>query len=249
MKRGDKVVSIGRGIRWYNHYLDEVDFCKNNGFDFMQIWYQNGEICINNIPDPKIEYIKTIGFPVIIHAVFDPIDFELYGNDLLEKVKILGMNEVIIHPVSKKRKVTADTQSELVKQAKLFSAKAKKQGVTWYLENNSVIDGFHYQPEDIKRVFEADDYAEQLLDIAHIDNYDHLKEIINVKFPKCLHIAGKHFDVPHEHLPLSQGDIDYGFVFKKYLPGFSGRVILEVDGTDEEIILSKNIIEQALHTL
>ncbi len=243
------MVSIGRGIRWYNNYLDEVEFCKNNDFSFMQVWYQNGKILVNDIPDPKIEYIKTIGFPVIIHAVFDPIDFEIYGDDLLEKVKILEMNEVIIHPVSKKCEVNANTQSELVEQAKLFSTKAKKQGVTWYLENNSVIDAFHYKPTDIKKVYEADDYVEQLLDVAHIDNYGHLKEIIDIKFPKCLHIAGKHFDVPHEHLPLPQGDIDYGIVFKQYLSGFSGRIILEIDGTDEEIILSKNIIEQAINTL
>ena len=121
------MVSIGRGIRWYNHYLDEVDFCKNNGFDFMQIWYQNGEICINDIPDPKIEYIKTIGFPVIIHAVFDPIDFELYGDDLLEKVKVLGMNEVIIHPVSKRVKLPLIHNLNLLSRLNCFLPRPKNK--------------------------------------------------------------------------------------------------------------------------
>ena len=241
------MTSIGRGIRWYNNYLDEVQFCVNNKFDFMQIWYQNGNIIVNDIPKPKIEYIKSIGFPVIIHAVFDPIDFEVYGDDLLEKVKILGMTEVIVHPVCEKSNVTSNTQIELVQQVKLFSSKAKEQNITWYLENNSVVDTFHYKPVDIKTVFEADDYVEQLLDVAHIDNYNHLKEIINIKFPKCLHIAGKHFNIPHEHLPLPEGDVDYNTVFKNYLPKFNGRIILEIDGTDEEIVISKQIIEQALN--
>lgn len=61
-----------------------------------------------------------------------------------------------------------------------------------------------------------------------------------------LHVAGKHFDVPHEHLPLSQGDIDYKLVFQKYLKGYDGRIILEIEGTDEEIITSKRIIDMAI---
>ncbi len=39
-------------------------------------------------------------------------------------------------------------------------------------------------------LYAADNYAEQLLDVAHIDNYEHLQEIINIKYPKCLHVAG-----------------------------------------------------------
>lgn len=240
------MISIGRGIRWYNNYLDEVDFCVKYGFDFMQIWYKDGDLLIDNIPYPKVEYVKKVGFPVIIHAVFDPIDFEVFGNDLLDKVEYLEMKEVIIHPVSKKSSVNTDTQNQLVTQAILFSEKARKKGITWYLENNSVVDGFHYQPDDIKKVYDSDNYVEQLLDVAHIDNYEHLSEIIKVKFPKCLHVAGKHFAVSHEHLSLSQGDINYTTVFTRYLPNYDGRIIFEIDGTDDEIAVSKEIIVKAL---
>lgn len=104
----------------------------------------------------------------------------------------------------------------------------------------------HYKKEDIKTVFNKCILTELLLDVAHIDNYEHLEQIISVKFPKCLHVAGKHFDVPHEHLPLTQGDINYNFVFQNYLHDYNGRIILEVDGTDEEIIDSKNILSQAV---
>lgn len=31
------MITIGRTIRWYNNYRDEVNFCKENNFDFMQI--------------------------------------------------------------------------------------------------------------------------------------------------------------------------------------------------------------------
>lgn len=240
------MILIGRGIRWYNNYQSEVDFCKKHGFDFMQIWFKDGDICINDIPKPKEQYIKEVGFPVILHAVFSPEDFEAYGDRLLEIVEFLNMNEVIIHPVCDKTNVPSNIEHLLTEKVKSFSKKAKSKNITWYLENNSVIDLFHYNPADIKTVFDADSYVEQLLDVAHIDNYQNLKQIVDVKFPKCLHVAGKHFDVKHEHLPLTQGDIDYNFVFSNFLHGFKGRVILEIDGTDEEIIQSKGIIDQAI---
>ncbi|MCI7650089.1 MAG: hypothetical protein SO436_03850 [Oscillospiraceae bacterium] len=81
------MITIGRTIRWYNNYIDEVNFCKENGFDFMQIWFKDGQIVLDSIPEPKIEYIKKIGFPVIFHAVFTPTDIDLYGDALLDMVK------------------------------------------------------------------------------------------------------------------------------------------------------------------
>lgn len=242
------MISIGRGIRVQNKYTDEVDFCVKHGFQFMQVWFRNGEILID-ADEPKEAYIKNIGFPVILHAVFDPIDFELYGDRLLEITEYLGNSDVIIHPVCKKSPIDENTERQLAKQAKLFSQKAKAWGIIWYLENNSVIDKFHYSKQDLHIVYDTDSYAEQLLDVAHIDNYEHLAEIVAVKFPKCLHVAGKHFNVPHEHLPLTQGDIDYTLVFQKYLKGYDGRIILEVNSSDDDILASKKIIEDAISML
>lgn len=240
------MITIGRTIRWYNNYIDEVNFCRENGFDFMQIWFKDGQIVLDNIPEPKIEHIKKIGFPIIFHAVFTPADFDLYGDTLLDIVEYLGDTEVIIHPVYNKEAVTENTELELIEKTVEFSRKAKSRGITWYLENNSIIDKFHYKKEELQILYDADNYVEQLLDVAHIDNYEHLQEIINVKYPKCLHVAGKHFSKEYEHLSLTQGDIDYSLVFKQYLQNFDGRIILEVVDTDEEIIKSKDIIEKAM---
>lgn len=239
------MVKIGRSFRWFNDYQEEVDFCLKHGFDFMQIWFKDGKILMNNVQEPKENYIKDVGFPVIIHAVFDPIDFENYGDRLLEIVEFLGSNEVIVHPVCEKSPVNENTEEELAQQVKIFSQKAKSKGIVWYLENNSVLNGFHCKDYELSIVYNNDEYVEQLLDVAHIYSYEHLEEIIAVKFPKCLHIAGKHFNIVHEHLPLTCGDIDYKLVFQKYLKNFSGRMILEIVGTDEEIIASKKVIDEA----
>lgn len=96
------MIQIGRGIRWYNDYAKEVEFSKMHEFDFMQIWFKNGEILVNNIPEPKEKFIKDFGYPVIIHAVFDPSDFDLYGDKLLEIVQFLEHKDVIVHPVCEK---------------------------------------------------------------------------------------------------------------------------------------------------
>ncbi len=35
------MISLGRNVRWFNKYIHEVEFCKNKGFDFLQIWYDS----------------------------------------------------------------------------------------------------------------------------------------------------------------------------------------------------------------
>ena len=240
------MVSIGRSIRWYNGFHEEVAFSKEHGFDFMQIWFRDGNLLVNGLPDPKEEHIKDCGYPVIIHAVFDPSDFDQYGDALIHLLQYLNHKEVIIHPVCKKESISENTEMLLAEKVKVFSHKAKSSGIVFYLENNSVIDGLHCKKEELQIVYEIDSYVEQLLDVAHVESYEHLQQVISVKFPKCLHVAGKHFKVPHEHLPLTQGDIDYKLVFQQYLQGFDGKIILEVDGTDEEIIASKRVIDKAV---
>lgn len=84
---------------------------------------------------------------------------------------------------------------------------------------------------------------EFLVDIAHIYSYEHLKEMVSIKIPKILHIADKHFDIIHEHLPLGRGEIDFMYIFDKILCNYEGRIIFEVGLQNEDIIKSKEIIE------
>ncbi|PWX61560.1 sugar phosphate isomerase/epimerase, partial [Clostridium perfringens] len=87
-----------------------------------------------------------------------------------------------------------------------------------------------------------------LLDIAHIDNINHLQDLINIKYPKILHIADRHFDVIHEHLPIGHGEIDFQHIFSKLLPQYNGKIILEIVNKDSDIINSKNLIQNFLNT-
>lgn len=117
----------------------------------------------------------------------------------------------------------------------------------WFKKGDLILDKINYTPNDLKVVFDRNPDVELLLDIAHIDDYKHLQEILEVKFPKCLHIADKRFSEAHEHLPIGEGDLDFELIFQNYLKGYDGKIIFEVVDTDEKIIRSKNIIQSILN--
>ncbi|MDK0794925.1 TIM barrel protein [Clostridium perfringens] len=120
--------------------------------------------------------------------------------------------------------------------------------MTLFLENNSKLDPIFTTSDEIQKIFSQNIDLEFLLDIAHIDNINHLQEIIDIKYPKILHIADRHFDVIHEHLPIGHGEIDFQYIFSKLLPKYNGKIILEIVNKDSDIINSKNLIENFLNT-
>jgi sugar phosphate isomerase/epimerase len=233
-----QLIQYGRSIRWFNDYLSEVAFSKKNGFDFMQLWYMKGKLILDQVPEPKEQSIKQTDYPVIIHAVYDLDDFNLYTTELIRILKYLEHKEVIIHPVCESQPITQETIYALADNIFNTNQLLKQEGIKLYIENNSSIDIINYKPEDIKIIFDRNPDVELLLDIAHIDNIEHLKEIIQIKYPTCLHIADKHNDKKHEHLPLGQGELDYELIFKQDFKDFEGKIIFEIVGTDEEIISS-----------
>lgn len=88
--------------------------------------------------------------------------------------------------------------------------------------------------------------VEFLLDVAHISSYKHLEELVAVKMPKKLHIADKRFNIPHEHLPIGKGNIDFTYVFSNVLRKFNGDIIFEVVEEDDIVIDSKRSIIEIL---
>lgn len=237
------MIEYGRSIRWFNDYSDEVKFSRKNNFDFMQIWFMKGQLLLDKVGSPKEEYVLNSNFPVIVHAVYDIDDFDKYNHELLRILKVLNHKEVIIHPVCESRPVEDDTIYLLADNIYKTNELLKENNIRLYIENNSVIDTINYKPSDLKIVFDKNPHVELLLDLAHIDDYNHLEKILEVKFPKCIHIADKRFTVDHEHLAIGHGEIDFELIFNKYLKDYNGKIIFEVIADDEEIVKSKNIIK------
>jgi len=241
------VIEYGRSIRWFNNYRDEVEFSESNKFDFMQIWFKKGDLILDKVLSPKEPYILNSRFPVIIHAVYDIDDYDKYNSQLIQILKSLNHREVIIHPVCESLPIDSETIYLLADNIYKTNQLLRENNIKLYIENNSIIDKINYTPNDLKVVFDRNPDVELLLDIAHIDDYKHLQEILEVKFPKCLHIADKRFSEAHEHLPIGEGDLDFELIFQNYLKGYDGKIIFEVVDTDEKIIRSKNIIQSILN--
>jgi sugar phosphate isomerase/epimerase len=237
------MIHKGMALRFRENYAEEIDFARSLGFDYFQIWFYNGVLSIETLLEPKEQAIKKALFPVILHAVFDMPDYELYGQKLLELIEFFGHNEVIIHPNCKSEKITTDTIFSLKTKISLIHQELSKRNVKLYVENNSVIDGFFNTIDDLRIIFESCPDIGLLLDLAHINNYDHLKEIVEMRFPECIHIADKHFGIAHEHITLGDGDLDFGMIFNQIIPRYSGRIILEAVDSKSSIQKSKKILD------
>jgi sugar phosphate isomerase/epimerase len=242
-----KMIQIGCLARFFNKYEDELTFAKLHGFDFMQIWYDRNGIALNKDSNPKESVIKELDFPTIIHAVLDINEFEEHVPKIIDMLSYLKHKELIIHPICESEEITANTIYKLSRQVSYALERLSEKGITLYLENNSRLDPVYNTPKEIKIIFDNNPSLEFLLDIAHIESYEHLKEIVSVKMPKALHIADKHFAVVHEHLPIGEGEIDYGYIFKHVLNEFEGKIVLEVIQSDDAIIGSRDKITKSLN--
>ena len=233
----------GMALRFKEDYYNEIILAKEMNFDFFQIWFFNGKLSMSTQNISNENAIKYLDFPVILHAVFDIDDFEKYGQELIRLVKLFNHKEVIIHPVCTSKPITNMTVHTLNIKLIEINKKLKEQKVKLYVENNSIIDGFFNSVEDLYFVFKNSPDIGLLLDLAHINNYEHLKEIVSMRFPECIHIADKHFGIPHEHITLGTGDLDFKMIFSEIIRGYKGRVILEAVDTLENIKKSKYMID------
>ncbi len=236
-------MQIGCLARYFNSYEEEIKFAKNNSFQFMQIWYDRNRIALNKDSNP-IERIKYYDFPTIIHAVLDINEFEEHVPKLVEILKYLGHDELIIHPICESEEVTKNTIYKLSYKVRVTLEALGKENIILYLENNSRLDPIFNESKDIEIMFQQNPNLEFLLDVAHIDDYEHLKSMIKIKCPKILHVADRHLEIVHEHLPIGQGNMDYKHIFTNILNKFDGKIVLEVVQSSEDIIDSRNKIEE-----
>ena len=235
-------MEIGCLARFFNRYEEEVRFAKENGFDFMQLWYDNKGLCLHEDDGDFIETINKYKFPTIIHSVLNINEFDEHIPKLFMILEELGHKELIIHPICENEIIDSKTLKILDEKIKYTLDLLIPKGITVYLENNSKLDPIFTDSYEIKEIFSDNKELEFLLDIAHIHNMNHLEEMVSIKKPKILHIADKHFNVIHEHLPIGEGEIDFKLIFDTILKDYSGKIILEVVNSDKDILNSKKII-------
>jgi len=206
-------------------FSHECIFALENGFG-IRIKYNN-----------PISVLKKSKIPILIHAVFGIEDHNSCSNKLFDILKELNHISIIIHPILKN-----NNDSGNYKKLRGIMEKAYSQfidnGIEVYVENNCRIQALLYKPYEIEYFFNSECNFRFLLDIAHIDSYNHLQEIIDVQYPDMLHIADKHFNVEHEHLPIGQGEID-----------FNGKIIFEIAQGKEEIKSSQLKMKEIINNI
>ena len=228
-----------------NTYEEDVKFASSNGFSFLQLMYSK-EGLLQNEAQKQARQIKDIGFPGIIHACLDLNDIEEYAYELISTALYLEHKDLILHPICRSEIITDNTIFKLSKIVSDLLIEMKKEDITLFVENNSKLDPILTTTREIEIMFDENPELEFVLDIAHIDNYLHLRKLIQIKHPKILHLTDRPLEDIHNHVPIGQGNIDFKYVFNDILPNYSERVIIEVIQSDEAIISSKNHIKRLL---
>jgi len=240
------MIKYGCLARFFNFYEDEISFAEKNSFDFMQLWYDNKGFYVNKARDEDVANLKDYCFPSTIHAVLDINDFRIHIPKLKEILDTLKHKELIIHPVCESEKITEFSNKKLSGEIK-FALDYLGSEIKIYLENNSKFDPVFQTFDEISYVFSENPQAEFIIDIAHMDSYEHLKKLVSIKYPQLLHLADKRFSEIHEHLPVGEGEIDFQIVFDEILIDFKGGIIFEVFQNDNAIIESRKRIEEILN--
>lgn len=240
------MVTIGCLARFNNPYENEVKFAKENKFEIMQVWYDKDGIRKHETEENRLDEIIKSGFQTIIHAVLDINEMLQHIPKLIKILTILNQKELIIHPICHSEVINENTMLKLTGVISEILKLLKSEEITLYLENNSKLDPIFSTSKEIELMFSKNPELEFVLDIAHIYNYEHLREMISVKMPKKLHITDSHFDVIHEHIPIGDGDIDFKYIFSEILPNFEGEIIIELANEDKDIINAKEIIQICL---
>lgn len=243
------MIQIGTSIREREiPFKYEIEFAKKNKYDFIQLWYKQGNI--NHLYEENAnDAVLNSNIKIILHALMDIGDFQIYGDDLIQKLILFKHKEVIIHPVIKSMEVNSKNDRLLADELISFCKRLKKLDITVYVENNHDHMQTFYTIRQWEYFFEnAPDNVYPLIDIVHVlfcNDYDYLRRLVNVKYPRALHIADTVKGMrgsKHLHLPIGDGIIDFDLVFGDILKDFQGLLILEINNTDKNMIESKKKI-------
>lgn len=241
------MIEIGCVANFNIPYSSEIEFVRENNFELVQIWYDKDGIALYGSVNP-MELIKSFPYPSIIHAVLDINEFVEHIPKLYKILKELGHKELIIHPVCKSETYSKCSIETLNRGVSYAYEMLTPLDITIYIENNSRLDPLLHTAEEVAYLFDNNPGVKFILDIAHIRDYDHLKTLVDAKFPEMLHVADKHFDVLHEHLPIGQGELNFSYIFERVLKEFRGKLILEITQSREDLIRSKEIMEELLNS-
>lgn len=223
-------------------FKEEEHFALENNFSVLQVWFDKDGLGLtenDTIHDIEKSKVKTIlHISVAINDIYEVFELAIPVLDALKH------KEVIVHIIdgAVKEKFHDRAKNEMSYWIPFLSEK----GIKIYFENNSKLDNVLQTVDDIDDFFKTFPNAGFLIDVAHIDNYDHLNNLVRVKSPEYLHLSDRHLELIHEHLTIGDGNINFSRVFQEHLTNFDGTIIFEVPWTASSRKLSKDIIQSTV---
>jgi sugar phosphate isomerase/epimerase len=225
------------------HISEEINFAREHKFDFIQLWYDSKGLEIIARKSDEFKVLLDEKFPAIIHALLDIKELSFHSYPILDIAKQLHHKTVIIHPYSRDYS-NRDAHKKLREIMENEYAQFIADGIDVFVENNCRSHPLLHSPQDIEYFFNSTCKFGFLLDVAHIDSYDHLGNLVKSRYPDMLHLADKHFGAEHEHLPFGQGELDFPLIFREYLSSFDGKIIFEITQSPEDILNSRQMIAE-----
>jgi sugar phosphate isomerase/epimerase len=219
------MITYGFNVANQIRFREEHAFAQANGFKILQLWFDRNGLSLHDLDD-VIDVHKS-SIETILHVVAGVGELVEVLSSAVPLAKSLGHEQIIIHPTNSNSK-PSDLHRELMSAGESIELILERNQLTPYFENNSKLENVFQTVENVNSFYSAFDWAGSLLDVAHMDSYEHLQALAKIRMPKFLHIADRHLENVHEHLTLGEGNIDFNRVFRECLNGFEGKAIFEV---------------------
>ena len=243
-------ITIGMNGRFFpdNKHTarDEIVFAKLAGFTCIQFPGMSNGLSVERVGDP----LDVVGLALRrarITAVME-IVIPLYGNGLtaegdapmdvlhanMQAIRALNCTHVHWHVTtaeSMTKTELSDLEQLLVPQMKAAVALAKEHHFFFGFEHNSADVPLFHRPEACADLLTAVPGLGFVWDFNHTAEADFEAYVALVPHVSMLHVSDTPWPDVNHHLPLGQGNLDFGKFVKPLLTAqYRGNAILEIGG-------------------
>ncbi len=236
------MITYGFNVSNKVKYIEEEQFALENNFSILQVWFDKNGLSLSEYDN--IHTIEKAKVKTILHISVTINGISEVFESAIPVLPTLKHNDVIVHLIdgTERKSIHDEVKDEICYWISFFN----ENNIKIYFENNSKLDNVLQTADDIDEFFKIFPEAGFLLDIAHIDNYEHLQKLIRIKRPEFLHLSDRHLELVHEHLTIGDGNIDFNRIFQDDLINFDGTIIFEVPWSPSSRKSSKAVIQKII---
>jgi sugar phosphate isomerase/epimerase len=237
--------------------LNELREIADLGFDYLELTMDAPEATPKKILGQKrgiLDLLSSSNLELISHLPTFVSTANLYESirnasrkEILEALEAsfeLGVKKAVIHPsyVTGLGKYVKDRVKKLGYEfLEEAYVRAENLEITLCLENMTPMEGWLFEPEEFKEVFERFENIKLTLDLGHANiqtKESTVHEFIKFHGKKIAHLhANDNFGKEDNHLPLGCGKIKFDEIFSEIKKmGYDDTLTLEVFSQDRDYL-------------